>query len=168
LAKWRTLGALEVLKMIKRAFTLPEIDREKTKQRVESEIEKYRFCLLLVPEEKLPKITASYTMEPPAFSNQFHSSTETTAFERIQQQEKEKERLEFVERFRKAVNRLRFKERELIVKRYMDDIELYDYEFYQAEGLTESKFYKLKARAFYNLAFALRIEVYKNQAEKGE
>ena len=149
--------------MTKKAFTLPEIDREKTKQRVEAEIEKYRICLLMVPEEKLPKITASYSLQPPAFSNQFHSSTENTALERIQQEAQERERLEFIEYFRKAVNRLRFRERELIIKRYMGDDECFDYEYYQENGLTESKFYKLKARAFYNLAFALRIEVYKDK-----
>jgi ArpU family phage transcriptional regulator len=144
--------------MKKQLFILPEIDREKTKQRVEAEIEKYRICLLQEPEEKLPKITASYSLQPPSFSNSFYSSTEAAA---IEQADFDRQRAEFIERFRKAVNRLRFKERELIIKRYMSDDDMYDYEYYSQNHLTESKFYKLKARAFYNLAFALRVEVYK-------
>ncbi|MCA1057681.1 hypothetical protein LCL96_01960 [Rossellomorea aquimaris] len=63
---------------------LPEIDREKTKEAVESALEKYRFYLLTVPENKLPKVTATYSLVPPSFSNEFHSSTEQTAIDRIE------------------------------------------------------------------------------------
>jgi ArpU family phage transcriptional regulator len=64
------------------------------------------------------------------------------------------------------VNRLRFKEREIIVKRYLEDEEMYDYELYNKLGMSESKYYRLKARAFYNLAFALKIEVYEQGVRK--
>lgn len=151
--------------MKKLKFMLPEIDRDKTKEKVEGEIERFRISLLQIPEELLPKITASYSMQPPAFTNAFHSSTEQTALDRINQDNFEKERLDFVEKFRKAVNRLQFKEREFIIKRYMGDDDLFDYEFYMQNHMTESKFYKLKARAFYNLAFALRVEVYKSEVK---
>ena len=146
-------------------FVLPEIDREETRKRVEMELEKYRICLLQIPEEKLPKVTASYSLQPPSFTNAFHSSTEDAAIYNAMQNEYENERLIYIEHFRKAVNRLRFREREFIINRYMADDELFDYEFYTNYNMTESKFYRLKARAFYNLAFALRVEVYKQGAK---
>jgi ArpU family phage transcriptional regulator len=140
------------------AFKLPEIDREKTKMAVEAALEKYRFYLLTVPEEKLPKITATYSLTPPAFTNEFHSSTESAVIDKV---DFERERDEYIERIRKAVNRLNYKERELIIKRYLSDEEVYDYELYNEIGYSERRFYRLKARIFYKLAFLLRIEVYK-------
>jgi len=41
---------------------------------------------------------------------------------------------------------------------------MYDYELYNEMGMSESKYYRLKARTFYKLAFILRIEVYKGEA----
>jgi ArpU family phage transcriptional regulator len=140
------------------SFSLPEIDREKTKLAVESALEKYRFYLLTIPEEKLPKTTATYSLTPPAFTNEFHSSTESAAIDNV---DFERERDEYIERIRKAVNRLNYKERELIIKRYLSDEEIYDYELYNDTGYSERKYYRLKARIFYKLAFILRIEVYK-------
>jgi ArpU family phage transcriptional regulator len=142
------------------SFKLPEIDREKTKMAVEAALEKYHFYLLTVPEEKLPKVTASYSLSPPAFSNQFHSSTESAVIDKV---DFERERDEYIELIRKAVNRLNYKERELMVRRYLSDEEVYDYELYNEIGYSERKYYRLKARIFYKLAFILKIEVYKNE-----
>ena len=138
-------------------FILPEIDREKTKDEVEKVLEKYRMYLLSIPEEKVPKITANYSLVPPAFSNEFHSSTENAVIEKI---DLEREREKHIEWVRKGVNRLKFKEREIIVKRYLEDEEVYDYQLYNQLGMSERKYYRIKARAFYSLAFALKIEVY--------
>lgn len=139
-------------------FMLPEIDREKTKQAVEAALEKYRFYLLTIPEEKLPKITATYSLSPPASTNEFHSPTESAVIDKV---DFEREREEYIERIRKAVNRLSYKEREIIIKRYLEDEEVYDYEIYNDMGYSERRYYRLKARIFYKLAFLLRIEVYR-------
>jgi ArpU family phage transcriptional regulator len=136
---------------------LPEIDREKTKEEVEKTLEQYRVCLLSIPEEHLPKITASYTLQPPAFTNEFHSSVEDAAINKLDLEIKREKYIEWV---RKGVNRLKFKEREIIVKRYLDDEEMYDYELYNKLGMSERKYYRIKARAFYSLALALKIEIY--------
>lgn len=64
-------------------FKLPEIDREKTKTAVESALERYRFYLLQLPDEKSPKVTATYSLVPPGHSNQFHSSTEAAVIIRV-------------------------------------------------------------------------------------
>ncbi|OQP08985.1 ArpU family phage packaging/lysis transcriptional regulator, partial [Geobacillus thermoleovorans] len=53
----------------------------------------------------------------------------------------ERERDEYMERIRRAVNRLNKMERELIIKRYMTLEEPYDYEVYNEMGISESKFY---------------------------
>ncbi|WP_429904348.1 ArpU family phage packaging/lysis transcriptional regulator [Geobacillus stearothermophilus] len=74
----------------------------------------------------------------------------------------ERERDEYMEkRIRRAVNRLNKMERELIIRRYMTLEEPYDYEVYNEMGVSESKFYRIREKAFYKLAFALRIEVHK-------
>ncbi len=142
------------------AFKLPDIDTAQTKQAVEAVLEKYRIYLLTVSEEKIPKVTATYSLAPPSFSNEFHSSTEEAAISMVDQQ---REREKFVEWVRKAINKLHIREREMIIKRYLEEEELYDYELYNNLGMSESKYYRLKARAFYKLAFALKIEVYENK-----
>jgi ArpU family phage transcriptional regulator len=139
-------------------FMLPEIDREKTKAAVESALEKYRFYLLMVPEDKLPKVTATYSLVPPSFSNEFHSSTEQVAIKRIELDIARDKHIEWVLR---GVNRLSKLEREVIYRRYLEDEEVFDYEIYNEMGMSERRYYRLKARTFYKLAFILKIEVYK-------
>lgn len=142
------------------SFMLPEIDREKTKEAVEAALEKYRFYLLTVPDEKLPKVTATYSLVPPANTNAFHSSTEDAAIDKV---DFERERDQYLERIIRGVNRLSKLEREIIYKRYLEDEETYDYEIYNEIGYSERRYYRLKARIFYKLAFILRIEVYKSE-----
>ena len=141
------------------SFVLPEIDREETKKAVESAFEKYRFYLLTVPDERLPKLTATYSLMPQTNTSEFHSSTEDIAIKAV---DFERERDKYIEWVRKAVNRLSIKEREIIVKRYLQDEEVFDYEIYNELGYSERRFYRLKARMFYKLAFLLKIEVYKS------
>jgi ArpU family phage transcriptional regulator len=141
-------------------FQLPEIDREETKKRVEAALEKYRFYLLSVPEERLPRVTASYSLVPPTHTNAFHSSTEESAIAIL---DFEKEREQYLNSIQRAVNRLNYQERSIIVKRYIDPEEKYDYEVYNDLGMSERKYYRIKSRAFYKLAFALKIESYKTE-----
>lgn len=145
------------------SFVLPEWDRKATQEAVEAAIEKYRLCLLVIPEERLPQVTAKYTLEIPSFSNQFHSSTEDIAIERI---DEEQRRMKYVEFFRKAINRLSPREREALILRYLGDEELYDYEVYNQLDMSESHYHqKFKPRIFYKLALALKLEVFKPKEE---
>lgn len=142
-------------------FKIPEINRKETQAAVENALEKYRYYLLTVPEDKLPKVTASYSLVPPAFSNQFHSSTEAAAIDRV---DFERERDDYVERIRKAVNRLSKREREAVIKKYFGEEELFDYEVYNELGMSEWYYHqKFKPRIYYKLALILRIEVYKRE-----
>lgn len=145
--------------MSKQMSLLRDTDGKKTKDALEEALEKYRIYLLTVPEEFVPKITQTYSILPPSQTNDFHSTTESMAIKRV---DFERERSEFMERIRKAVNRLNMRERELITKRYMTLEDLYDYEIYNEMGFSESKYYRVREQAFYKLAFILRIEVYKN------
>lgn len=148
-------------KKYKQMSFLRDVDGEKTKKAVEEALEKYRMYMLTVPDEYLPRVTQTYSLVPQSNTNAFHSSTEDVA---IKKADFERERDEYMERIRRAVNRLNKTERELIIKRYLSNEEMYDYELYNEMGMSESKYYRLKARAFYKLAFILRIEVYKEEA----
>jgi ArpU family phage transcriptional regulator len=73
----------------------------------------------------------------------------------------ERERDEYVKQVTEAINRLSKWERAIIIRRYISEDDMYDYEIYNDLGMNERKYYRIKSRAFYKLAFALRIEVYK-------
>ncbi len=139
-------------------FNLPEIDRGKTKKAVEAALEKYRLYLLTIPDEKLPKVTTTYSIVPPSNTNAFHSLTEDIAICNVDREREAQRYLEWVIR---GVNRLTKIEREIIYKRYLEDEETFDYEIYNELVLSERRYYRLKARIFYKLAFLLKIEVYK-------
>jgi ArpU family phage transcriptional regulator len=143
--------------MTQLTFTLPKIDREETKKVVESILEKYRLFLLQVPETKIPKVTATYSLVPPHFGNEFHSSTESAAIEKV---DYERQRDAFLQRIQKAVNRLALKERQIIIERYMSPEEQYDYEVYNKLGMSERGYYRVKGKAFYKLAFALNLKIF--------
>ncbi|WP_121614773.1 ArpU family phage packaging/lysis transcriptional regulator [Virgibacillus halodenitrificans] len=144
------------------SFKLPEINRDETKTSVESALEKYKMFLLMDPEDYQPKITSSFSLVPPTLNNEFHSSTEETAIKRI---DDERKRREYITKIQKAVNRLAYQERTVIINRYLKEDEIYDYEVYNELGYSERKYYRIKARAFYKLAFILRIETYEQEGE---
>ena len=137
---------------------LRDVDGEKTKEAIEAALEKYRMYMLTVPDEYLPKITQTYSLVPPSQTNAFHSSTESAAIKKV---DFERERDEYIEKICRAVNRLTKLQRELIVKRYMSIEEPRDYDVYNEMCISESKYYRERERAFYKLAFALGVEVYK-------
>jgi ArpU family phage transcriptional regulator len=139
------------------SFILPEIDREATREAIEKALEKYRIYLLTVPEDKLPKITQTFSIVPPCNTNGFHSSTEDAAVSNV---DHEKERNVHIQKIQKAVNRLGHLERGIIIHRYMKDDDVFDYEVYGEFNISERKYYRLKSRAFYKLAFILKLEVY--------
>lgn len=140
-------------------FILPEIDREATKKSVEAALEKYRVFLLTQSLDKLPKVTQQYSLVP-SNTNKFHSSTEESAISNV---DYERERSEYIKRVAMAVNRLGYWERAILIRRYMTEDDVYDYEIYNDLGMSERKYYRIKSRAFYKLAFALKIEVYKKE-----
>lgn len=137
---------------------LPEIDREQTKKNVEEALEKYQFMLLMEPEEFEPKVTASFQLAPSSPTNEFNSTTEDIAIKRI---ETDRMTRNYIDKITRAVNRLAYHERNVIIKRYFTHDDVFDYQVYNELGFSESKYYMIKSDAFYKLAFMLRIVVYK-------
>lgn len=143
-------------------FNLPEIDRDKTKAAVEKALETYRLFSLQVSLDRLPSITASYSLAPAA-SNLPSSSTEQAAIANVEYEQK---RVKYITWIANAVNRISKIERTIIYKRYLQDNELFDYQIYRELNMSERNYYRLKSRLFYKLAFALKIEVYKEVDEQ--
>ncbi|MCL6426389.1 ArpU family phage packaging/lysis transcriptional regulator [Bacillus subtilis] len=142
-------------------LNIPQIDEEATKSKAEKLLYQYRLYLLQVPDDFLPKVTPTYSIVPPSVTNELHSSTEETALKRI---EWEIQRDKFLKKIQRAVNRLSQRERQIIVMLYMQLEEMYDYEVYAEMGMSQRSYYRVKAKALYRLAFALREEVYKKGA----
>ena len=140
-------------------FMLPEIDRKATKKAVEAALEKYRIFLLTLKLDQLPKVTQHYSLVP-AKTSKLHSSTEEIAIKNV---DYERERAEYIQRVVEAVNRLDYWERAIIIQRYMTGEEVFDYAVYNELGMSHRNYYRLKSRAFYKLAFALEIEVYRKR-----
>ena len=136
-------------------FTLPEIDRKATKKAVEAALEKYRIFLLTLKLDQMPKVTQHYSLVP-AKTNKLHSSTEEIAIRNADYEQ-------YIQRIVEAVNRLDYWERAIIIQRYMNGEEVFDYAVYNELGMSHRHYYRLKSRAFYKLAFALEIEVYRKR-----
>ncbi|OLP66055.1 hypothetical protein BACPU_11420 [Bacillus pumilus] len=137
---------------------IPQIDEEKTRAKMKRMLDRYKILMLQTPEDFMPKITTTYTITPPSFSNQFHSSTEDAALNKM---DWEIERDQYMKRIQRGINRLTQKERRILVMLYMQTEDMYDYEIYAEMGLSQRYYYRVKNKAYYRLAFALREEVYK-------
>ncbi|USK48883.1 ArpU family transcriptional regulator [Bacillus sp. CMF12] len=142
-------------------FQLAAIDREETKKRVEGALEKYRIMILSQDMDQLPTVTQNFTLVPPTNTNKFHSSTEDAA---IYNADYNKEKNEYIKKILSAVNRLGYKQRGILIKRYMTEEEIYDYQVYSELHMSERTYHRHKSKALYELAFALNIEVYEEQA----
>ncbi|MEC2200162.1 ArpU family phage packaging/lysis transcriptional regulator [Bacillus subtilis] len=142
-------------------LNIPQIDEEATKLKAEKLLDQYRLYLLQVPDDFLPKVTPTYSIVPPSITNEFHSSTGEAALKRL---DWEIQRDKFLKRIQRAVNRLSQRERQIIVMLYMQPEEMFNYEVYAEMDLSQRSYYRVKAKALYRLAFALREEVYKKGA----
>lgn len=139
------------------AFKLPEIDRDETRAAVEEAFEAYRLYKYL---EDGPNVTAQYPTNDAdtIHGSGFHSSTESAAYRSI-------DHTKAIEQMDRAVNRLSRMEREIMKRRYMkdEDEREYDADIMIELAINKNRYYKEKSRAFYKLAFALRIEIVKNE-----
>lgn len=137
---------------------LRAIDEKETAKAIEEKLREYRTYKLIAHEDKVPQITAKYTVEMPNFSNIKSSSTENVAIANV---EGKKEAEEFFLKFAKAMNKLTFIERRLITLAFLADDPLFNYEICAELNISESKFYRLRTKALYKLALAMGVERYK-------
>jgi ArpU family phage transcriptional regulator len=147
--------------VIKLDNQLDAIDRKATKEKVENELDKYRLMLLTQELDNMPKVTQNFSLIPPTNTNEFHSSTEDVA---ITNADYERERREFIKKVSMAVNRLGYKERAILIRRYMTEESMFDYEVYSELNMSERTYHRYKSKAFYRLAFALKLEIYEEEA----
>ncbi|MBW3492051.1 ArpU family phage packaging/lysis transcriptional regulator [Bacillus sp. FDAARGOS_1420] len=146
-------------------FKMPVLDEEETKNEVEKVFEEYRMYLSKMPSDILPKVTASYSIVPPSVTNEFNSSTENIAIERLQYEMAREKCMNWVHR---AVNRLPKRERKIIYMYYMEEEKGYDPDIMDEVKLGKTKYYKLKGRAILRLAFNLKKEVYQKTRRQKE
>ncbi|MDX5882300.1 ArpU family phage packaging/lysis transcriptional regulator [Bacillus cereus group sp. BfR-BA-00999] len=147
------------------SFKMPVLDEEETKNEVEKVFEEYRMYLSQMPSDILPKVTASYSIVPPSVTNEFNSSTENIAIERLQY---EMARDKFMNWVHRAVNRLPKRERQIIHMYYMEEEKGYDPDIMDEVRLGRTTYYKVKGKALLRLAFSLRKEVFKQKAQSEE
>ncbi|EKS8373049.1 ArpU family transcriptional regulator [Bacillus cereus] len=147
------------------SFKMPVLDEEETKNEVEKVFEEYRMYLSQMPSDILPKVTASYSIVPPSVTNEFNSSTENIAIERLQY---EMARDKFMNWVHRAVNRLPKRERQIIHMYYMEEGKGYDPDIMDEVKLGRTTYYKVKGKALLRLAFSLRKEVFKQRAQNEE
>ncbi|AZR75583.1 MULTISPECIES: ArpU family phage packaging/lysis transcriptional regulator [Bacillus cereus group] len=147
------------------SFKMPVLDEEETKNEVEKVFEEYRMYLSQMPSDILPKVTASYSIVPPSVTNEFNSSTENIAIERLQY---EMARDKFMNWVHRAVNRLPKRERQIIHMYYMEEEKGYDPDIMDEVRLGRTTYYKVKGKALLRLAFSLRKEVFKQKAQNEE
>ncbi|PFL23230.1 ArpU family transcriptional regulator [Bacillus cereus] len=147
------------------SFKMPVLDEEETKNEVEKVFEEYRMYLSQMPSDILPKVTASYSIVPPSVTNEFNSSTENIAIERLQY---EMARDKFMNWVHRAVNRLPKRERQIIHMYYMEEEKGYDPDIMDEVRLGRTTYYKVKGKALLRLAFSLRKEVFKQKAQGEE
>ncbi|CEH31925.1 ArpU family transcriptional regulator [Aneurinibacillus migulanus] len=134
---------------------LPKIDRRATQKRVEEALETARIYKQIGFVRREMKNT-------PAYEARYHGATNKTndvaADCAAWNVDKEEEIRTLTERVERAVSRLGKKEREIIQLRYLED-ESFDYIVAGEIRLSERTYTRMKARAFYKLAFMLKLEV---------
>lgn len=140
-------------------FTLPELDRKRTKQAVEAAFEKYRIIKTVTFDEREPSTTAGYSDMPRSYTG---VTTDQTAQIAIHNTDVPNMRRMYCERIEKAVKRLPAIEQKIIRARYMEDDYVFDYQVYQITlGISEMTYTKRRWKAFYKLALALDIAIEK-------
>lgn len=144
-------------------FTLPKIDREATRKKVEEALQTARIYKQIGLVRREMKVTPAYEPRFHGQTNKVNRPAEEVAAWNV---DTERRMQEVTERVERAVARLGYREREIIRKRYLEDEDAADYLVYTELGMSERQYYRIKARAFYKLAFMLRLEVYEQEGEK--
>lgn len=135
---------------------LPEIDRKATQRRVEEALETTRIYKQIGFVRREMKSTPSYSPRLHGQTNETGAPAEECAVWNTDQEERI--RL-LTDRVEWAVSRLSKKEREIIAMRYLEEEEAFDYLVSQDLNMSERTYRRTKSRAFYKLAFMLKLEV---------
>ncbi|MDT3498540.1 ArpU family transcriptional regulator [Bacillus toyonensis] len=158
--------------MTKQLSFLPKIDRAATQKKLEGVLENVRLHRQFGMMREEMKVTPSYEVRYHGPTNDVGKPLEDVAVANIQQSEREEWITKMSFRIDQFLNRLgngnagRI-QRDIISKRYLEEEDVCDYMIYNEIGMTERTYRRWKSRAFYNLAFALRLEVYETEETGG-
>ncbi|QWH60184.1 ArpU family transcriptional regulator [Bacillus mycoides] len=158
--------------MTKQLSFLPKIDRAATQEKLEGVLESVRIYRQFGMMRKEMKVTPSYEVRYHGPTNDVGKPLEDVAMENIQQSKREEwiENMSYhIDQFlnRLGKGRAGKDQRDIITKRYLEDEDVCDYMVYNEIGMSERTYRRVKARAFYKLAFALRLEVYETEETGG-
>jgi ArpU family phage transcriptional regulator len=150
------------VKLITAYELFPEIDIKKTKNKMESLLEKYQWMRLREPNIRQPKIVVSWSLTPPSATNGFHSDTESCAAHNVDERARRKAIIEKVEY---AKSQLFPEEQELIIARYMAPSDWNDKMTYINLGMSASTYKRKKKIILVKMAVSLKMEEYQEVRE---
>ncbi|OOR10822.1 ArpU family transcriptional regulator [Bacillus cereus] len=158
--------------MTKQLSFLPKIDRAATQEKLEGILESVRIYKQFGMMRKEMKVTPSYEMREHGPTYTVGKPVEDVAIFNIQQSEREEWLGKMAYHIDQALSRFGNgnagkNQRDIIIKRYLEDEDICDYIVYNEMGMSERTYRRVKARAFYKLAFALRLEVYETEESGG-
>jgi len=158
--------------MTKQLSFLPKIDRVATQKKLEGVLESIRLYRQFGMMREEMKVTPSYEIRYHGPTNDVGKPLEDVAMANIQQSKREewiKQTSFRIDQFlsRLGNGRAGMDQRNIIIKRYLEDEDVCDYMVYNEIGMSERTYRRVKARVFYKLAFALRLEVYETEETGG-
>ncbi|WIG44243.1 ArpU family phage packaging/lysis transcriptional regulator [Bacillus toyonensis] len=151
---------------------LPKIDRAATQKKLEGVLENVRLYRQFRMMREEMKVTPSYEIRYHGPTNDVGKPLEDVAMANIQQSKREEWIKKTSLRIDQFLNRLDNgrageDQRNIIIKRYLEDEDVCDYMVYNEIGMSERTYRRVKTRVFYKLAFALRLEVYVTEETGG-
>lgn len=146
---------------------LPKINRKATQDFLEEILENVRIYRKFGMIRNEMRVTASCEVRYHGPTNMVGKPAEDVALANVAMSEREVklQRLSF--QIDKVLSRFSKNQRDIIVKRYLEDEEVFDYMVYNEIGMSERTYRRNKSNAFYKLAFALRLEVYETEEHYG-
>lgn len=138
-------------------LALMEINREETRRKVESELERARIYKQVGFVRKETAVTPSYEPRFHGATNVTSNQVENTAIYNVDTENRLKQAYDRVNIAMRGLKRM---ERDIINMRYLDDEDVLDFNVYNELALSERSYYRRKSRALYKLAFAMNLEVY--------
>ncbi|WP_144501814.1 ArpU family phage packaging/lysis transcriptional regulator [Bacillus thuringiensis] len=157
---------------MKQLTFLSKIDRAATQSRLERMLEEIRIYKQFGMVREEMKVTPSYEVRYHGPTNMVGNPLEDVALENIKRSEREQYLKDMSFRIDQFLSRLGNSragkiQRDIINKRYLEEEDVCDYMVYNEVGMAERTYRRWKSRAFYNLAFALRLEVYETEESTG-
>ncbi|ANC09210.1 MULTISPECIES: ArpU family phage packaging/lysis transcriptional regulator [Bacillus] len=151
---------------------LSKIDRTATQEKLEGLLEEVRIYKQFGMVREEMKVTPSYEVRYHGPTNTVGNPLEDVALENIKRSEREQylKNMSFcIDQFLNRLGNERAGkiQRDIINKRYLEEEDICDYMIYNEIGMAERTYRRWKSRAFYNLAFALRLEVYEAEETGG-